>query len=80
MIFVYAICSLCKNYIYVGQTDHVIRRFHEHNNGHEKTTKPYAPFELLISIECLNRVEAREVEKYYKSGSGRRKLKKLRNW
>jgi putative endonuclease len=80
MIYVYAISSLNKNYIYVGQTDHVIRRFHEHNNGMEKTTRPYLPFELINSWECKNRKEARLLEKYYKSGSGKRILKSLRNW
>ncbi len=77
MFFVYAIRSLNRNYIYVGLTNNVIRRFHEHNNGKEKTTRPYAPFELFFSNECIDRVSARELEKYYKSGSGKRQLRML---
>ena len=77
MIFVYAISSLVKNYIYVGQTDHVIRRFHEHNDGLEKTTKPFAPFELIYSEEFQSKSEALKREKFFKSGHGRSFLKKI---
>jgi putative endonuclease len=77
MIFVYAISSLIKNYIYVGQSDHVIRRFHQHNNGHEKTTKPFAPFELIGSWACADRDTARRLEKYYKSAPGKRMLRMM---
>ncbi len=80
MIFVYVLNSLVKNYIYVGQTNHVIRRFHEHNNGREKTTRPYAPFELINSWVCADRNSARQLEKYFKSSSGKRKLRNMRNW
>ena len=78
MFFVYAVKSLVKNYIYVGQTDNVIRRFQEHNDGLEKTTRPYLPFELIFSKEYPDRTSARESEKYYKSGKGKRYLKSLK--
>ena len=77
MIFVYALGSLVRNYIYVGQSDHVIRRFHQHNNGLVRTTKPYAPFELIQTWECIDRKSARALEKYYKSGTGKRILRKM---
>ena len=80
MFFVYAIRSLHKNYIYVGLTDNVIRRFHEHNNGLEKTTRPYLPFELINSWPCKDRMEARLLEKYYKTSNGKRLLRSMRNW
>ena len=79
MFFVYAIKSLVKNYIYVGLTDHVIRRFHEHNNGFEKTTKPYLPFELIFSKEYPDRTTARASEKFYKMGKGKRFLKLIKS-
>ncbi|WP_366518035.1 GIY-YIG nuclease family protein, partial [uncultured Flavobacterium sp.] len=37
MFFVYAISSLERNYIYVGLTDNLERRFFEHNSGRNKT-------------------------------------------
>jgi len=79
MFFVYAIKSLNKDYTYVGLTDHVIRRFHQHNNGYEKTTKPYRPFLLIFSMEFPDRVSARDKEKYYKTANGKRKLQNIYN-
>lgn len=76
-MFVYAIKSTTRNYIYVGMTDNVERRFSQHNSGHEKTTKPYAPFKLIYTQELLSRVDARKREKYLKSGVGKEFLKNL---
>ncbi len=76
--FVYAISSLYRNYIYVGLTSNITNRFHRHNSGYEKTTKPYAPFELIYTERCKDRKEAREREKYWKSGIGKEKLKQMK--
>jgi putative endonuclease len=75
--FVYAISATSRNYIYVGITDNIERRFNEHNNGYNKTTKPYAPFVLIYTEECASRVDARIREKYFKSTVGKRELRKL---
>ena len=75
--FVYAITSLTRKYIYVGLTSNIENRLHRHNSGYEKTTKPYAPFKLIYTEKCNNRKEARAREKYWKSGTGKEKLKKL---
>jgi putative endonuclease len=77
MIFVYAIRSLSKNYIYVGQTNHVIKRFHQHNQGKEKTTKPFRPFELIYTSSHPDRSSARVAEKYLKTAAGKKWLRKL---
>ena len=77
MYFVYAIKSLERNYIYVGLTDNLKRRFDQHNSGHERTTKPYAPFVLIYQVEYKTRTEARAREKYLKSGIGKEYLKSL---
>jgi putative endonuclease len=76
--FVYAIASIGRNYIYVGISDNVIKRFRRHNSGLEKTTAPYKPYVLIFSEGCLNRVEARKREVHYKNSSGKRKLKIIR--
>lgn len=77
MITVYALKSLVRNYIYVGQTDNIERRFKEHNEGHEKTTSPYKPYKIIHTEEFPNRKLARAKEKYLKSGIGKEFLKKL---
>jgi len=74
---VYAISSIERNYIYVGMTSNLSQRLARHNSGFEQTTKPYSTFRLLYTESCLNRDEARKREKYWKSGTGKRQLKKL---
>ncbi|PBQ34583.1 endonuclease [Sphingobacteriaceae bacterium] len=75
MVYVYAIKSLHRNYIYVGQTENVLLRFHQHNNREEKSTKPYSPFLLIFSMQCDDRIEARKWEKFYKTGEGKSRLR-----
>ena len=77
MYFVYSISSLTRNYIYVGLTDNVERRFNQHNTGSNKTTKPYLPFKLIYTEEFPDRDAARKREKYLKSGIGKEFLKRL---
>ena len=57
----------------------VNERIERHNSGRERTTKHYAPFKLIYVEECENRIEAREREKYWKSGVGKEQLRGLRN-
>ncbi|MBO0323841.1 GIY-YIG nuclease family protein [Muricauda sp. CAU 1633] len=79
MISVYAISSLEHNYIYVGMTSNLKERIARYNSGRERTTKFYAPFKLIYSEECLDRLSARKREKYWKSGVGKENLRKLRD-
>jgi putative endonuclease len=79
MYYVYAILSLKRNYIYVGQTNNIERRFTEHNSGRNKTTSPYKPFRLIYYELFEDRVEARKREKYLKSGIGKEFLRSLKN-
>ena len=77
MYFVYAIRSEVRNYIYVGITSNLDKRINAHNNGYERTTKPYRPFRLIYKEKFENRREAREREKYFKTGKGKEFLRKL---
>jgi len=84
VFYVYAIQSTSRNYVYVGMTDNLDRRFSQHNSGVNPTTKPYRPFVLFWFEGFPTRVEARRREKYMKSGIGKEFLKSLttykRNW
>jgi putative endonuclease len=77
MNYVYALKSLNKNYIYVGITKNIDERLKRHNQGYEKTTKPYRPFILIYQETFASRVEARKKEIYLKSGIGKEFLKNL---
>lgn len=75
--YVYAISSINRNYVYVGITANLEERLRRHNNGREKTTKPYKPFKLIYTEKFNARVDARAREKYLKSGVGKEFLKNL---
>lgn len=74
---VYAIRSKVDERIYVGFTQDVQKRLLEHNRGETKSTKGYRPWVLVYTEEADTREEARNLEKYYKSGSGKEKLKRF---
>ncbi len=77
MYFVYAIKSEKRNYIYVGLTNNIQRRFSDHNKGYNRTTKPYRPFKLIYLETFDTRIEARQKEKYLKTTTGKRFLRSL---
>jgi putative endonuclease len=71
MYYVYILKSVKHKYIYVGMSDNLNRRLREHNLGWNKTTKPYAPFNLLHSKGFEDRISSRAREKWFKTGEGR---------
>jgi putative endonuclease len=75
--FVYAIKSETDGRIYVGFSENVQNRVKEHNSGKTKSTKGYRPWKLFFTEEGKTRIEARKLEKYYKGGSGKEKLKNM---
>ena len=78
MYYTYAINSINRNYIYVGITNSVKLRINRHNEGKNRTTKPYCPFVLIYLKFFKTRSEARKHEKYLKSGCGKEYLKSLK--
>jgi putative endonuclease len=78
MFFVYALKSEVKDYIYVGLTDNMERRFSQHNLGYERTTRPYKPYSLILTESYQTRQEARNREKYLKSGVGKEFLRSIK--
>ncbi len=75
--YIYAIKSLKNNSIYVGMTKDIYNRLNYHNSGYVFSTKGYRPYKLIYFEECENRLIARKIEKYWKSGIGKEKLKAL---
>jgi putative endonuclease len=75
MHYVYVLQSLKDGRTYIGSTDNVERRFHEHNSGRAKSTRHRAPFKMLFVEEFETSPLAKKREMWWKSGAGRRKLK-----
>ncbi len=76
MWHVYVIKSKKEEFTYIGSTNDLRRRFAEHNNYLVQSTKHYVPFELEMYICVKTELKARELEQYFKTGSGKAILKK----
>lgn len=79
MYTIYVIKSTSKKFAYVGFTSDLTRRLHEHQSGFNRSTKPFRPFKLIYQENVSTSKEAREREKYLKSGRGREFIKSLNN-
>ena len=77
--YVYSLYSYKSDIIYVGMSQDPEKRLLEHNNGKTRSTKAHIPWVKFFQEEIGERGKAREREKYYKSASGKKKLKKLLN-
>ncbi|NLA08322.1 MAG: GIY-YIG nuclease family protein [Parcubacteria group bacterium] len=75
--YVYVIKSLKDNNLYIGISSNPSKRLKQHNLGMTSSTKHRRPFKLIYQEKCANRLEARQKEKFYKSGCGREILKKF---
>ena len=76
MYFVYVLISEKQGRHYVGLTNDIYRRLEEHNKGKTKSTRFYSPWRILFKENYKSRIEARNREKYLKSGVGREFIKK----
>ena len=70
MYYVYFLKSLNSDFRYVGYTSNLENRLTEHNTGLNKSTKPFIPFELNAYVAVKTEKIAKDLEKYFKTGSG----------
>ncbi len=75
MYFTYILISYDRKKTYTGSTNDVDRRLEEHNSGKNKFTKAFRPFEMLHLDRFDTLREAIQMEKFYKSITGRRRIK-----
>jgi putative endonuclease len=81
MFYTYVLQSKKDKKYYTGWTKDIERRLREHNDGFTPSTKCRVPLELIYYEACLNEGDAKQREKYLKSGIGKRFLKhRLRQW
>ncbi len=73
----YYIYSLkCKDGYYLGCTNNLKDRLNRHKKGYISATKDRLPIKLDFYIAIKDKYRAFELEKYFKSGSGRAFIKK----
>lgn len=75
--YVYVLHSSKFNRLYIGYSTDLKRRFREHNRGKSSATKPFRPYRLIFYEAFLNTNDAKQRERYLKSGWGRRSLRKM---
>ncbi len=73
--YVYILKSLKKDFLYVGVTENLRRRFKEHNNKEELSTKHFAPFELIYYEAFKNKRDMEKRERYLKTTKGKTVLR-----
>ena len=77
MYYVYLLKSKKDHGLYIGYTNNLKRRFEEHNQGMSLSTKNRIPLKLIFYEAFSNSTDARNREKYLKSGYGRDQLKNI---
>ena len=75
MFYVYILKSLKDKKTYTGFSENAYNRLTEHNSGKVDATKNRRPLEILFIEKVENISIAKNRERYWKSGAGRRKLK-----
>ncbi len=75
--YVYVLRSLSSDFIYIGFTDNLKRRFEEHNNKQNLSTKHYVPFEIIHYEAYRNEKDAKRREEYLKCNRGKTTLKTM---
>lgn len=78
MFYVYVLKSDADGSLYIGMTSNLRRRLREHARGASRSTRAKRPLELMLQEHFATRSEARQREKFHKSGLGRELLKSFR--
>ena len=71
MYYVYILLSSKSHIFYFGSTNDLKKRIGLHNNGEVKSTKPHIPWKLVWYGAFKTEREARDFERYLKTGSGK---------
>ena len=75
--YVYVLKSVPDQGFYIGSTHDLRTRFHLHNQGAVRSTRPRRPFDLIFYEAYRNDCDAKRRENYLKSTKGRTTLKTM---
>jgi putative endonuclease len=76
MYVVYCLVSERSKRIYIGMSRDPQRRLATHNAGHVQATKLHVPYRMIVLRRVPNIEQAHRSEKYFKSGFGRKQVKR----
>ena len=76
MFYTYVLESKGDRSWYVGQTMNLKERFNRHQHGYVPATARKRPWKLIYYEACLDEQDAIAREKYYKTGFGRKTLRR----
>ncbi len=77
MHYVYILLSETKKKTYTGVADDVNKRLKDHNSGKVKSSRTYRPYKIIYTESFETLSEAMKKEEFYKSTTGRRKLRAM---
>ncbi len=78
MYYVYVIYSSEHDRFYHGMAANLDTRLNQHNLGKVRSTKAFTPWSLVYSEEFKTLEEARERELFFKTSTGRKFLKPIK--
>ncbi len=77
MYHVYILLNDSRTRTYTGVAEDVDKRLAEHNAGRVKSSRPYRPYKIVHTESFPTLSDARQQEKFYKSTTGRRRIKEI---
>ena len=76
-VWVYALRSEKDGSLYIGISKNPQERLTAHNQRKTSSNRSKVPLKIIFTEQCEGYEQAREREKYWKSGSGREKLRRI---
>ncbi len=77
MYHVYVLLNEKKTKTCTGIAEDVEKRLNIHNAGGVTSSRPYRPYKILHVESFETLLEAQQKERFYKSTTGRRRLKEM---
>jgi len=77
MYYLYILLNEAGTRTYTGVSNDVPKRLREHNEGQVKSSRPHRPYRVIHTDAFLTLSDARKKERFYKSTTGRRRLKDI---
>ena len=75
MYYLYILLNEARTRTYTGVCHDIHKRLRDHNEGRVQSSRPYRPYKVIYTNAFETLSEARKEERFYKSSTGRRRLK-----